>query len=500
MSNFRVDRLVVIGLSVVLGLPMLTVIGQVQFDPQRLINFFPDDAFYYLQVAYNLGLSGAPSFDGVNRTTGFHPLQVVFSMPIVAIAGKLNALLVLFVFSSIAIALALIFQVRAVGLWGHPASLFAVLAALAPLNIHIIAASGMESALVVLISAVLFHELRAVAIEGRPSRFQGLEVGLAAALLILSRLDMVIPLLVIGLYFLGSRLQERAYGSIALAGLGSSVPVIGYLIWVWKEQGEIFPVSAVVKYGTERAEFSAILNTLTGNSLIGFVILCLIIVLPAAGLLAAGVLRSQRGRGLPAAVFVSGLVYIAYVLLVAHNPFRWYLAYPLGVATYALLYLLYAFRDALPQMRVSVWAALVLSVLIVNTAFMVRLAQIDTVASSLLDLTHVINEILPGGAILATHDAGIVGYFTSVPVHNLDGLANSLRNWEMFLRDRDMLGYARAHGVDHLLLRDAALPELYSAVRHYGISEEPEVLLTYPVLRMSDVTLLRLYGLTSHAD
>lgn len=500
MNSPRVARLTVIGLIVVLGLPTLAVIGQAEFDPLGLINFFPDDAFYYLQVAHNQWFFGAPSFDGVNRTTGFHPLQLVLSMVVVGTAGKTNALMVFFVFSSIAVALALMFQVRAVGLWGHPASVYAVLAALAPLNIHLMANSGMESALVVLIASVLFHELRAVENDVGPARFQGLGVGFAAALLILSRLDMVIPLFVIGLYFLGSRLRERAYPSIALAGVGSSMPVIPYLIWVWKEQGMIFPVSSVVKYGTERAEFASILSTLTGNSLIGLVIVCLTVVLPAVGLLVAVALRGQRGWGLPAAVFMSGLVYIAYVLFVAHSPFRWYLAYPLAVAAFALLYLLYAFRGALAQPRASVWAALVIAVLIVNTGFMVRLAQIDTVASSLLDLSQVINEVLPQDAVLATQDAGIVGYFISVPVHNLDGVVNSLENWEMFLRDRDILGYARAHGVDHLLLRDVLLPEIHSALAEYGFSEAPEVLLSYPVLRMSNVTLLRLRGLTSDAD
>ena len=40
-----------------------------------IVQYVPDDAFYYLEISRNLGLLGKSSFDGGQTfTTGYHPL------------------------------------------------------------------------------------------------------------------------------------------------------------------------------------------------------------------------------------------------------------------------------------------------------------------------------------------------------------------------------------------------------------------------------------------
>ena len=45
--------------------------------PVRLVRYLSDDAFYYFQVAQNLAAGQGPTFDGLTRTTGFHPLYAL---------------------------------------------------------------------------------------------------------------------------------------------------------------------------------------------------------------------------------------------------------------------------------------------------------------------------------------------------------------------------------------------------------------------------------------
>ncbi|HID08358.1 MAG TPA: hypothetical protein EYP10_14555, partial [Armatimonadetes bacterium] len=44
--------------------------------------FTPDDVFYYLKTAMNIAQGHGSTFDGVNRTNGYHPLWMLLLVPI----------------------------------------------------------------------------------------------------------------------------------------------------------------------------------------------------------------------------------------------------------------------------------------------------------------------------------------------------------------------------------------------------------------------------------
>src|SRR4029079_19731684 len=50
---------------------------------ERLAFTFYDDAYYYLGVAKHLGAGDGSTFDGINRTNGYHPLWCVLLVPLV---------------------------------------------------------------------------------------------------------------------------------------------------------------------------------------------------------------------------------------------------------------------------------------------------------------------------------------------------------------------------------------------------------------------------------
>lgn len=67
-----------------------------------------------------------------------------------------------------------------------------------------------------------------------------------------------------------------------------------------------------------------------------------------------------------------------------------------------------------------------------------------------LEAARWINDHLPPSAIVASHDAGVLGYFARVPVVNLDGLVNERRYLDEYLRTGRKKDYLRDAGVTHL--------------------------------------------------
>jgi len=48
--------------------------------------FTRDDAYYYFKVAQNISEGHGSTFDGINRTNGYHPLWMLICIPIFALA------------------------------------------------------------------------------------------------------------------------------------------------------------------------------------------------------------------------------------------------------------------------------------------------------------------------------------------------------------------------------------------------------------------------------
>src|SRR5512145_2115394 len=48
--------------------------------------FTRDDAYYYFKVAQNISEGHGSTFDGINRTNGYHPLWLLICIPIFALA------------------------------------------------------------------------------------------------------------------------------------------------------------------------------------------------------------------------------------------------------------------------------------------------------------------------------------------------------------------------------------------------------------------------------
>lgn len=219
--------------------------------------FHYDDAFYYFKVAQNIVAGLGPTFDGTGPTNGFHPLWMLLLLPVYALSGGDGLLAlrgVLMLVGGLLVLSAGVYFWAARRAFG-PAAAWAgvgVWLFLPPLYLRL-SAGGMESAVSVA-ALLLFWALQA---EGqRRERMADprwvLAVGVAAALVMLARLDNAIVVAVVGLLWLWrwwrAKVGRRRLVALALAyGLPGLVGVGGFLLWSRMVVGTWLPVSSQVK-------------------------------------------------------------------------------------------------------------------------------------------------------------------------------------------------------------------------------------------------------------
>src|SRR6186997_3194204 len=77
------------GVAVVVSL--VTLVPALAWLSARFPNlFFEDDAYFYLQIAWNLGRGAGSTFDGINVTNGYHLLWAALLVPFAAVIHALG--------------------------------------------------------------------------------------------------------------------------------------------------------------------------------------------------------------------------------------------------------------------------------------------------------------------------------------------------------------------------------------------------------------------------
>ena len=204
--------------------------------------YFHDDFFYYLGIAEQFVANGRFTFDGINLTNGFHPLWMFLIIALKAIfSSETQFFLAVYLLSQIlclagAVGLVRILQSQNLA----PSRVFAP--ALLYFFLGSLISQGMETALVfALFPFFLGFSLELLNRDARPA--QVFLWGLLASTLVLSRLDIVIFVGLIGLLISLLRLRigmRQMTAFLVLAGIGS-LPLGLYLGWNLYAFGELMP-------------------------------------------------------------------------------------------------------------------------------------------------------------------------------------------------------------------------------------------------------------------
>jgi hypothetical protein len=427
---------------------------------------FLDDGYYYLEVAANLADGRGFTFDGINHTNGFHPLWQLAIVPVFwivpdrtvaafsiaavqivlfVLSGALLGRLVLRISGNCRIALA----VEAAWLW----------------NLWFWskgAMTGMETALLlVLLGACLIEFVKLVERDRGAWR-----LGLLLAAACAARLDSLALAAACSLVLVVKRRRLDAMKTLSPPAVYTALYISVNALFA----GGALPVSGFIKSSSgrtllhslvQRGDFS-ILGHARDNLLQFFSLGGRLPPLAAvlAALAACGtalLLVTGRGRGrrcVAAAVIGYIVLMLAYYSLMYESLLDAYTYYWLPAA-FGLLAAGASWIGERPRGPVPVAAAVLV---LAGTAGFDAIYALDRAGS----YSFVVPEErrpehmgvdflngLPPGSVIGSWDAGYLGYFTTHPVVNLDGLVNNY-DYLRILTDEGLSAYLDSTGITHL--------------------------------------------------
>ncbi|HLO32488.1 MAG TPA: hypothetical protein VK249_25300 [Anaerolineales bacterium] len=178
--------------------------------------FTRDDAYYYFKVAQNIGEGHGSTFDGINRTNGYHPLWMLICVPIFALARFdliLPLRILMFLMSGLSVATGILLY-RLIGRIFTPA-LGAMAALFWVFNRAVLNAlyqPGVESGIAAFFVVLLVYQLFEVETSWRKNDVSKKQIAISAglaALALFSRLDLVFLAGIMGVWivFRGSPLR-----------------------------------------------------------------------------------------------------------------------------------------------------------------------------------------------------------------------------------------------------------------------------------------------------
>ncbi len=427
---------------------VLSWISLIWLWPKSIFFFCFDDAFYYFEIAQRLSQGQGATFDGLNYTNGFHPLWLLLCVPVfwAGLAGTIAVQLILSLqFALAAVMLFLLLkpvitkQVAA----GSFLVIIIVSVIIHPFLVKVFV-NGLESVLYCFILALLLRQLTSIG-DNEPGlllkrvAFHSLLVSLA----FLARTDA----LFLWISIFGIQLwQVSQFGSKILK------PFLRF----W-----ILPATTAVIYFSANYYYFGVLTQVSGQLKrvpLHFDNVSLSILVFAV--LVAFAAKAARSKNLSRTalftrqtfVFVPFLAcLISYYSFLQGFKALWYFA---PVVLYLLSLFITFASDLLEQAGSDLKTRSKIGLLLAMPFFLSAMLSWRSFASSgsiQMGLAHQsaakwISEHLPPQAILASWDAGILGFYTKQPVVNVDGVVNSAQFLEalktrtagLFLRNQQV--------------------------------------------------------------
>ncbi len=420
-------RILLVLFLVVLAVPILI----------HPIPFFPDDALFYPQIAWHIVRGDGSTFNGIERTNGYHPLQMIATIAVMGLVGgrKLLALrlgiVVEFLWLGGALMLFYRLETRRRGVWMVGAGLLSLA--------YGTGLFGLETHLSLLTIVWWLVRLDLCLCDpDEPSNWR--MFGIASALACLARLDNVFLVAsgtVIALATDPDAAVRRAIRIVETA----APPLLVYLVWNLHAYGHLVPISGAIK-----SSFPHLMMEPRYLGKLGAVV-----TIAAVGSLVASLYRRDW---ILLATSMGTLLHASYVLLFSASPSTamfWY--YTVGVAN-AALFLDYV---ELPRLQPAV-AAIILILAVGRTwlkacGFNVNPLNPTAVTQSAPEEPPFrwVKDLLPADAtMLAAEFPGSLAYFSNQKIVALDGLTNDYTYDETLSRQR-ILAYANRVGAQFYL-------------------------------------------------
>lgn len=441
--------------------------------------WFPDDAFYYFNVARNAALGYGLTFDRINPTNGFQPLWQAVCVGVHFLVSDRNDFLhAVNVVQSVLFALGMYLVFRSICLKSD-ARIFSIICMVMlffyfPFFMSMV--SGLETVLYFCCLSGTVYTLLQVERDGFSDR-RALGLGLIMTATILARLDAGLLGVLVAIWVLWRRPSCRTVLRIAIPFVVFAMPYFVYNLWCF---GSPMPVSGAVKRAWGAISFDQAVNHGSKPILVylkAFLWPMIhpdfarigVLVLVNLGLAVFYGLRREGVLLLLQLFFV--LKYVTYVTLFHdHAIFSWY--YTVDYMG-PLIALPYFFGKGTGRFKIARgWIHVGRLVLIIPLAFTGYHLVHGYYWSVHVQLSHQLNvykaptppynelqffrltaselnemQFRPD-TVFASLNSGVLGYFMEYRVVNLDGLANG----------KTRLDYLRRYGRDFFHYIDEAQP------------------------------------------
>jgi hypothetical protein len=472
--NLDVRRALLVATAVIVGVWLVLIVFW--HDAPFALTF--DDAFYYLTIGRNMATGQGSTFDGLNLTNGYHPLwQLIATIPFRIGLDDLDAarlLLIIQLAIGWGATLALLSSTVSRALDGWPPvsrrrgakegaaragaatlALTLVLVGASPFVVKLFV-SGLESGIAATCDAALLY----LAVRGRGRWIDGttlkfrLGAGALFAVTFLARTDAIILLACLGLWVVAEAIVNRTPGAVRKVVELFALPVVVIGLYLVSNQawfGTPWQISGLTKRAPLTASTVAVFAVFVAvAALIGWQAFRSFRRSPARDAVGrfpvAGRFAAQTGWFASFCVLIVG-----YYNVLQLQQWLWYYA-PLGLYLVALLLLAVAdmsgaaLRDA-PESAsasrairpVQIIVGFLFVALLVYTGWQFTDPDLRSIQIANANTGRWIDDHLPDDAVLASWDAGAIGYFAHRHVVNLDGVVNS---YDFYLKNRAGQGAA----------------------------------------------------------
>jgi hypothetical protein len=382
----------------------------------HLVNFFHDDSFFYMVIARNLAAGLGYTFDGIDKTNGFHPLWL-WALTALASAIELKgeiglrATALFFGFWSISGAFLYLKILHKNGVKRGVQCLFLLIYVLT----CAFADTGQESALLGFVFALIVTLAFADSERHRTSK-KFLLFALLALVVVFARQDSIF---ILGGLALALLLQKR-YADFFSVFLGTFSGLVSLAIFNVVNFGHIYSISSWLKVNFDVNNLREI--SVLGLSIRVAFVLTLLLVASANARRSSSNLWLLR---LTLCTLLVCLVYFATLFLFVQAPGSWYLNQPIGFALF--LFFLSLRHPGKDWKRRVINGILIVSLLSMSSYLVVRKMFFDSYTLSALSMARWINANTRSTDIVFLVDgSGRVSYFSDRSIINGDGLVNSM--------------------------------------------------------------------------
>jgi len=446
------------------GVVMLAALAAFRFGRTpvaEIHGMLQDDAFYYLQIAKNLGSHGASSFNMLVSTNGYHPLWLVYLACYFFFTGGTGV--EVFMIATVMVCAAVFYLLagnflRTMGSTYHRSNLVGLGATFVFIWL---ARTGMEVMFTLPLSVWLATIVASDRIANRPK--SALVAGFASSAVVLSRLDSAILVaLMVGSYFAAAFVTRRREVRITalVAYCFGLTPTLAYflsnVIWF----GTLLPVSGQAKQLNNGVQWSnrTFVSLLSPSGIqtpvwsVPFVVAIGVVISLGAFYWAV---RSNRFE--PAALsvlfgmVVFPLVYFVYLSSVSDwRIWPWY-RYPLLLTSLALVSIplatLRSRRADSSRRTVHGITFVFISLLVIISGFVIigdkkPNAPIVRIAERLVQFQE-----RNRGAYAMGDAAGTFGYYSTEPVVHLEGLVMDKPFLDNISEQRNVVEVMREYNV-----------------------------------------------------